>query len=107
MMRWMSSSAAIPTRLITASSITKIVTSALSFGRLVTDIDLEIDLKTGDVSSMTAGNVIVTRTVPKHPLLTALVDKYRALVAPLANRVIGSITADITRRDTRGRISPG
>jgi 5'-nucleotidase len=74
----------------------KIVTSALSFGRLVTDIDLTIDLATGDVSSMTAGNVIVTRTVPKHPLLTALVDRYRALVAPLANRVIGTITADIT-----------
>jgi 5'-nucleotidase len=74
----------------------KIVTSALSFGRLVTDIDLTIDLATGDVSSMTAGNVIVTRTVPRHPLLTALVDRYRALVAPLANRVIGTITADIT-----------
>jgi 5'-nucleotidase len=78
----------------------KIVTSALSFGRLVTDIDLTIDLATGDVSSMTAGNVIVTRTVPRHPLLTALVDRYRALVAPLANRVIGTITADITTAAT-------
>jgi 5'-nucleotidase len=78
----------------------KIVTSALSFGRLVTDIDLKIDLATGDVSSMTAGNVIVTRTVPRHPLLTALVDRYRALVAPLANRVIGTITADITTAAT-------
>jgi 5'-nucleotidase len=75
----------------------KIVTSAASFGRIVTDIDLEIDLKTGDVTTMSAGNVIVTRDVDKHPLLTALIERYKALAAPLANRVIGSITADITR----------
>ena len=29
--------------------------------------------------------------------MTALIDKYNAIAAPLANRVIGSITADITR----------
>jgi 5'-nucleotidase len=75
----------------------KIVTSAASFGRIVTDIDLVISRATGEVMEMSAGNVIVTRTVPKHPLLTALVDKYRALTAPLANRVIGTITGDITR----------
>lgn len=75
----------------------KLVTSAASFGRLVTDIDLTISRATGDVVSMSAGNVIVTRDVPQHPVLAALVDRYRELVAPLANRVIGSITADITR----------
>ncbi len=75
----------------------KLVTSAASFGRLVTDVDLAIDRSTGEVISASANNVIVTRDVPKHSLLTALVDRYRALVAPLANRVIGSITADITR----------
>jgi 5'-nucleotidase len=75
----------------------KLVTSAASFGRLVTDIDLEVDLRTGDVTKMSAGNVIVTRDVPKHTLLTALIDRYKVLAAPLANRVIGSITADITR----------
>ena len=31
------------------------------------------------------------------PFLTALVTKYNELTAPLANRIIGSITADITR----------
>jgi 5'-nucleotidase len=75
----------------------KIVTSAASFGRLVTDIDATLDMGTGDFVSMSANNVIVTRTVPKDSLLTALVEKYRALSAPLANRIIGSITADITR----------
>jgi 5'-nucleotidase len=74
-----------------------LVTSASSFGRLVTDIDLTIDKKSGDVLTMSANNVIVTRDVPRHPLLTALIAKYNELSAPLANRVIGSITADIIR----------
>jgi len=74
----------------------KIVTSAASFGRLVTDVDLKLDTATGEVVSMSANNVIVTRD-QKAPLLTALVDKYRALVAPLANRIVGLISGDITR----------
>jgi 5'-nucleotidase len=73
------------------------VTSAFSFGRLVTDIDMTIDSKTGETTSIAIENKIVTRDVPKASLLTALIDKYNAIAAPLANRVIGSITADITR----------
>jgi 5'-nucleotidase len=75
----------------------KIVTSAFSFGRLVTKVDLTIDRGTGEVVTMAADNRIVTRDVPKASLLTALIDKYNVIAAPLANRVIGSITANITR----------
>ena len=75
----------------------KLVTSAFSFGRLVTKIDLTIDRATGEVTTMAADNRIVTRDVAKDSFLTALVNKYNALVAPIANRVIGSITATITR----------
>ena len=75
----------------------KIVTSAFSFGRLVTKVDLTIDRATGEVVSMAAENKIVTRDVPKSSLLTDLIAKYNAIAAPLANRVIGSITAPITR----------
>lgn len=75
----------------------KIVTSAFSFGRVVTKIDLTIDRGTGEVVTMTAENKTVNRDVPKDSLLTALINKYNALVAPIANRVIGSITADIKR----------
>lgn len=75
----------------------KLVTSAFSFGRLVTKIDLTIDRATGEVVSMSADNRIVTRDVPKDNLLTALIAKYQAIAAPLENRVIGSITATITR----------
>jgi len=75
----------------------KLVTSAASFGRLVTDIDLSLDMYTGEITSMQANNLIVTRDVPPSTLLTALVEKYRTLSAPLANRVIGAISADISR----------
>jgi 5'-nucleotidase len=75
----------------------QILTSAFSFGRLVTKIDLTIDRTTGEVVSMVSENKVVTRDVAKASLLTALIDKYNAIAAPLANRVIGQITADITR----------
>lgn len=75
----------------------KLVTSASSFGRVLTKIDMTIDRTTGEVVSMAANNLVVTRDVAPAPLLTALINKYQTLVAPLANRVIGTITADITR----------
>jgi 5'-nucleotidase len=75
----------------------KLVTSAFSFGRLVTKIDLSISRDTRDVVSMTANNQIVTRDVPKAAPLTALIDRYNTIAAPLANRIVGTITADITR----------
>jgi 5'-nucleotidase len=78
----------------------KIVTSAFSFGRVVTKIDLTIDRGTGEVVTMMAENKTVNRDVPKDSLLTALIAKYNAIAAPLANRVIGSITADINRTAT-------
>lgn len=75
----------------------KIVTSAFSFGRLVTKVDLTLDRTTGEVVTMVAENKIVTRDVPKDNLLTTLLAKYTTIAAPLANRVIGSISAPITR----------
>jgi 5'-nucleotidase len=75
----------------------KLVTSAASYGRLITSIDLKIDKATDEVVSKTARNVIVTRDVPKSAELTAILDRYRPLYEPLANRTIGTIARDITR----------
>jgi 5'-nucleotidase len=74
-----------------------LVTSAASFGRVVTDVDLTINRKSGEVVSMSANNNIVTRDVAKNGFITALIAKYNAIAAPLANRVVGAITATITR----------
>jgi 5'-nucleotidase len=73
----------------------KLVTSASSFGRVITEINLKIGRKAGRVLKATAVNHIVTQNVPPDPAAQAILDKYTALAAPLANRVIGSITADI------------
>jgi len=73
------------------------VSSGSSFGRLVTDIDLAIDRSTGEPVSISIDNRIVTRDVAANAGETALIAKYKTLSAPLANRVVGHITADITR----------
>jgi 5'-nucleotidase len=79
----------------------KLVTSAASFGRLVTDIDLTIDNQSKAVTQAVATNRIVTQDVAQDAEVKAIVDRYTALAAPLANRVIGKITADIrSARDT-------
>ncbi|MER7460296.1 bifunctional metallophosphatase/5'-nucleotidase [Micromonospora sp. NPDC126480] len=75
----------------------KLVTSASSFGRLVTDIDLKIDRRTGDVLSATAENLVVTRDVAKDPNQTALVDRYKAVLGPVAGRQVGETVEAITR----------
>jgi 5'-nucleotidase len=72
-------------------------TSAYSFGRLVTEIDMTIDRTTGEHTAMTINNRIVDRLAVPDAAETALIAKYNVIAAPLANRVIGSITADILR----------
>jgi 5'-nucleotidase len=79
----------------------KLVTSASSFGRLVTDIDLAIDRRTGDVLTARAQNVIVTRDVAKAPAQTELIARYREALGPIAGRVVGTTAAALTRTQER------
>jgi 5'-nucleotidase len=94
-----------------------LVTSAGSFGTQVTDIELVLEQGTGQVISTGARNVIVENGVRNpdgswardpagnfirnpalvDPAVKAIADRYRSAVAPIANRVVGTITADITR----------
>jgi 5'-nucleotidase len=75
----------------------RLVTSAASAGRIVTDIDLQIDARTGHAVSMKGRNVIASRDVEKDAEQTTIIEKYEALAAPLANRVVGSATADLLK----------
>ena len=71
------------------------VTSASAFGRVITEVDLTIDDKTGQVLGASALNKLVDRNnaaVPKNTTVANLVAAYSTLVSPLANQVIGSIT---------------
>ncbi len=78
----------------------KLVTSAASLGRIVTDIDLRVDARTGDVVSKSARNVLVTRDVPRDPTLSGLIERYRPLAARVGARVVGTLAAEIPREPT-------
>ena len=67
----------------------RLVTSASSFGRLITSIDLTMDGKTGEIVSAAAVNNVVTQTVPKDPGATAILAHYKAISDPIGNKVIG------------------
>jgi 5'-nucleotidase len=73
----------------------KLVTSAASFGRLVTDIDLTIDHQSKEIKAATAVNRIVSQNVPRDSAAQAILDKYTTLSAPLANKIIGTISSTI------------
>lgn len=81
------------------------VTSAGSFSRLLTRIDMKIDTRTRDVIDVDARNELVDRgnflnsQTPIQPVaeISSIVGNYNALSAPIANRVVGSITAALTR----------
>lgn len=75
----------------------KLVTSASSFGRLVTQIDLKIDPRTRDVVSASANNVVVTRDVKPDQPSTDLINRYKTALGPVADRVVGETTAAITK----------
>lgn len=77
-----------------------LVTSAGFNGRYLTDINLTINATNDQVTDRTANNVPVETpflTAVPNADMKALLDQYRVASAPLANRIVGSITADITR----------
>lgn len=75
----------------------KIVTQASSAGRVLTDVDITVKRSTDEMTAASAHNIAVTNTGTPDPKATSLLAYYNNLVAPIQNRVIGSVTADITR----------
>jgi 5'-nucleotidase len=77
----------------------RLVTSASSFGRLFTETDLKYDRRTQDIvrASVEGANFPVSRDVPKDPAETSLITTYKDLVRPIASKVIGHITTDVTK----------
>jgi 5'-nucleotidase len=99
-----------------SSGANSVVTSAGSAGRLITNISVTLDRHTKKFVSASARNVIVENGIRKadgtwqtsgpgvfvrdpakvDPAAKVIADKYRTAVAPIANKVVGSISADIT-----------
>lgn len=84
----------------------RIVTAAKSYGRLLTEIDLHIDPKTGDVVERKAQNLVVDRNGEPAPAVQKLIAKYGAIAAPLANEKVGVVSATISREADANGISP-
>jgi 5'-nucleotidase len=74
----------------------KRVTSAASFGRVLTDLDLELDADTREVVESSARNVLVTRQ-EADPAIASAVATYVARAAPLRDRVLGITTGALKR----------
>ncbi|MBC6461538.1 bifunctional metallophosphatase/5'-nucleotidase [Actinomadura sp. HBU206391] len=86
----------------------RLVTSASSFGKLYTDLDMRYDRRSGDIvrTSVKAANHVVVRTQPKAADLTQLLTDWKKLADPVANRPFGYITADINGRGSTALEKP-
>ncbi len=74
------------------------VTSTPNGGRVLSDIDLTIDPTTRDVTAAVATNRLVARNNPAvtaDAVIAKIVSSYAALISPIANVVLGSITANL------------
>lgn len=76
----------------------RLVTSGDKYGTVVTEIDLVLDPKTGDVVSAKADNNIVrTASFAQDPKQVALIEAYERLARPLAQRVVGRLGGALPR----------
>ncbi len=85
------------------------VTSASSYGRVLTDIDLTLDRRTHDIVAVSPVNRLVRRddpAVPPDAAVGALVQGYERLVAPLAGRVVGQLATALPNADSESGEAP-
>jgi len=81
----------------------RIVTSAYSYGRVVTEVNLVLDKRTHDVRrdlSTATNHIVVQADLTPDPVLTAIIEKWRPLVDAAGSTPIGTITEDIVRGGT-------
>jgi 5'-nucleotidase len=88
----------------------RLITSASSQGRVLTDVTLTIDDASGSLRAATANNMVVENATNEStatprvndptkadPEVAAVVAQYVEAAAPLANQVIGTVAGDLTR----------
>ncbi|OYU93216.1 MAG: bifunctional metallophosphatase/5'-nucleotidase, partial [Burkholderiales bacterium PBB5] len=91
------------------------VTSASAFGRVITEVNLTVDSVSRDVTAVSPVNKLVDRTnaamtaaITANPEVKTLVASYKTAVSPLANQVLGTITAAMTNSaNTAGEMEAG
>ncbi|HEX6722508.1 MAG TPA: metallophosphoesterase, partial [Burkholderiaceae bacterium] len=79
----------------------RLVTSADKYGTVVSEIDITLDPKSGDVTQARADNLIVrTDRFAKDAAQSKLITTYEQLAAPLAKRVVGRVGAPLSRDES-------
>jgi 5'-nucleotidase len=81
----------------------RIVTSAYSYGRVVTEVNLVLDKRTHDVRrdlSTATNHAVIQSDLTPDPALTAIIAKWQPLFDAAGNTPVGTITADINRGGT-------
>jgi len=78
----------------------RIVTSAYSFGRVVSEINLVLDKGTNDVRRDLSGAVnhaVIRAQITPDPAITQVIDRWKPLSDEIGSQEVGEITGDITR----------
>ncbi len=81
----------------------RIVTSAYSFGRVVSEVHLVLDKASKDVRrdlSSATNHAVVRAELSPDPAITAVIEKWQPLFDVSGNTPVGTITATITRGGT-------
>jgi 5'-nucleotidase len=84
----------------------RIVTSAYSYGRVVSELDLVLDRRTGEVRrdlSAASNHTVAQESLTPDPALAAIIQKWQPLVDAAGSSTVGTITETILR----GGASPG
>jgi 5'-nucleotidase len=84
------------------------VTSAGSYGRVISKVDLDISRRTDEVVAVRARNWVVGQDVMKAPDIAALIERYSRLAAPIRDRIVGRLARRAGRvRDPSGESKMG
>jgi 5'-nucleotidase len=86
--------------------VDRLVTSAASYGRIVTETELVIDRRNKDVvrSKSSATNHLVARSaVQPDATQTAILAKWSELAGPISGEVVGTVKEDITGHSNTSR----
>lgn len=77
----------------------RLFSSGSSFGRVITEVNLKVNRRTGDIvrSSVKADNHVVTRDIKPDRATETFVQTWKDRVSAIADKPIGKITADLTR----------
>jgi len=76
----------------------RLVTSAGSFGILLTEIDLTLERSSGKIVSARAENKVVATDGPTDARLAPMLARYGELAAPVENKIVAKVSRTLSRR---------